>query len=87
MDDWSDEGFALGPSFDPGSKAWFAELLFWRPSKLSDEDMQLHFGDWDGKWSEQTKAAIQRFGAKGLDLNDSWALTKPTPPHTAKSPA
>ncbi|UPK05926.1 hypothetical protein [Bradyrhizobium sp. 170] len=59
---------------DPDAKAWFASLLFWRPSRLSDEEMQLHFGHWDGRWSEQTKCATQRFEAKCLDLNENWAL-------------
>jgi rubredoxin len=36
--------------------------------------MQLHFGQWDGRWSEQTKRAVQSFEAKGLDLNENWAL-------------
>lgn len=58
--------------------AWFADLLFWRPSKLSDEAMRLHFCDYDGRWSSQTQAAVQRFCADGLDLNENWALTSPT---------
>ena len=61
-------------SFDPDAKEWFASLLFWRPSRLSDEEMQLHFGRWDGRWSDQTKRAAQRLEAKGLDLNENWAL-------------
>jgi len=61
-------------SFDPDAKAWFASLLFWRPSRLSDEEMQLHFGRWDGRWSDQTKRAVKRLEAKGLDLNENWAL-------------
>jgi rubredoxin len=60
--------------YDSDAKAWFASLLFWRPSRLSDEEMQLHFSHWDGRWSEQTKGAAQRFEAKGLDLNENWAL-------------
>jgi len=39
--------------------------------------MQLHFAHWDGRWSEQTKRATQRFEAKGLDLNENWALCPP----------
>lgn len=61
--------------YDPDAKAWFANLLFWRPSRFSDEEMQLHFRQWDGRWSEQTKRAMQRFKAKGLDLNENWALS------------
>ncbi|MFD9899686.1 hypothetical protein ACFWXH_07260 [Mesorhizobium sp. NPDC059054] len=37
--------------------------------------MQWHFSDRDGRWSEQTKAAMKASGAKGLDLNRNWALT------------
>lgn len=60
--------------YDPDAKAWFASLLFWRPSRLSDEEMQLHFSHLDGRWSEQTKRAVQRLEAQGLDLNENWAL-------------
>jgi hypothetical protein len=49
-------------------------FLFWRPSRLSDDEMQLHFSHWDGRRSEQTKGAAQHFEAKGLDLNENWAL-------------
>jgi hypothetical protein len=66
-----------GDDFDPHSDAWFANLLFWRPSNLSDEQMQLHFSEWDGRWSNQTKRALERFGAKGLDLNENWSLCAP----------
>jgi rubredoxin len=62
---------------DPQADAWFANLLFWRPSQLSDERMRLHFSAWDGVWSEQTQGALRRYDAKGLDLNENWALTPP----------
>lgn len=39
--------------------------------------MQLHFSEWDGRWSEQTSRALKRFEAKGLDLNENWALCPP----------
>ena len=55
---------------------WIAALAFHRPSKLSDEEMRFHFRRYDGKWSEQTQSAMSRFGARGLDLNDNWALTE-----------
>jgi rubredoxin len=55
-------------------EAWFIDLLFWRPSLLTDEQMQLHFSRWDGRWSDQTKRAVEQHGAKGLDLNENWAL-------------
>jgi hypothetical protein len=47
-------------------KAWFVDLLLWRPSRLTDEEMQLHFDRWDGGWSDQTKRAMEQHGAKGL---------------------
>ncbi|TPL05818.1 hypothetical protein FJ938_14485 [Mesorhizobium sp. B2-4-14] len=40
--------------------------------------MQLHFRDRDGRWSKQTKAAVLKNGAIGLDLNDNWALVEPS---------
>lgn len=64
------------PDFAPDAGEWGAYLTFYRPSRLSDEEMQWHFGDRDGRWSRQTKAALQRSGAKGLDLNRNWALTR-----------
>jgi rubredoxin len=36
--------------------------------------MELFFRQHDGKWSEQTKAAILRHDARGLDLNQNWAF-------------
>jgi len=57
-------------------RAWFVELCFWRPSVLNDEEMELFFSDRDGRWSRQTKEAMKRFGAKGLDLNQNWALVE-----------
>ena len=72
-----DDEILFGSDYDPHGDAWFANLLFWRPSRLSDEQMQLHFGEWDGRWSVQTNRALQRFEAKGLDLNENWALCTP----------
>lgn len=73
----SDDEIPFRASYDPDSDAWSADLLFWRPSRLSDEKMQVHFYEWDGRWSEQTKRALQRLKAKGLDLNENWALCAP----------
>ena len=64
--DYMEDEVTYDPNYDPDSDAWFARLLFWRPSKLSDEEMQLHFYEWDGRWSFQTKLALQRFKAQGL---------------------
>jgi hypothetical protein len=72
-----DDEIPFGSGYDPHGDAWFADLLFWRPSRLSDEQMLLHFGERDGRWSEQTKRALQRFEAQGLDLNENWALCEP----------
>ncbi|MGO4527401.1 hypothetical protein AB4097_21415 [Microvirga sp. 2MCAF35] len=40
--------------------------------------MALFFRRRDGRWSEQTKTALQRHNAKGLDLNQNWALVEQT---------
>jgi rubredoxin len=72
-----DDEIPFEPGYDPNSDAWFANLLFWRPSRLSDEQMQIHFSGRDGRWSVQTKRALGRFKAKGLDLNENWALCAP----------
>lgn len=71
-----DSEFRTG--YDPSSPWWSVSLLFPRPSKLSDEEMQLHFRDRDGRWSKQTKAAVLKHQAIGLDLNDNWALVEPS---------
>ena len=67
----------FGPDYDADGNAWFANLLFWRPARLLDDMMQVHFHEWDGRWSKQTKGALQRFGVKGVDLNENWALCPP----------
>jgi rubredoxin len=74
--DYDDE-IPFDSGYDPNSDAWFANLLFWRPSKLSDEQMQINFSGRDGRWSLQTKRALDRFRARGLDLNENWALCPP----------
>lgn len=56
-------------------RAWSVELTFWRPLKLTDEEMGLFFAQYDGKWSEQTKRALGTHKARGLELNKNWALT------------
>ena len=53
---------------------WHAQLQFPRPSIFSDVQMEVFFRNRDGKWSDQTKAAVTRHKAVGLDLNDNWAL-------------
>lgn len=77
--DWAEYGdeFESRTRHDASSSWWSVSLLFPRPSKLSDEDMQLHFPDRDGRWSAQTKAAILSNQTKGLELNDNWALVEP----------
>ncbi|TRC89691.1 hypothetical protein FJV80_07820 [Mesorhizobium sp. WSM4310] len=55
---------------------WTVGLVFYRPSKLSDEEMRWHFRGYDGRWSEQTQEAMSRLGAEGLDLNENWALAE-----------
>jgi len=71
------DDFDIEELFDETPKrAWFVELCFWRPSALNDEEMELFFRDRDGRWSTQTKNAIKKFNAKGLDLNQNWALVE-----------
>ncbi|MBB4364994.1 rubredoxin [Bradyrhizobium sp. CIR18] len=67
--------FEIEPEFEPG-RMWLVELAFWRPSTLADDEMESCFPDRDGRWSSQTKAAVLRHGAKGLDLNQNWALVE-----------
>lgn len=79
MDDFFDGDESLsGIDYDPNSSAWFVDLLFWRPSKLSDEQMEIQFSEWDGRWSLKTKQALERHSAKGLDLNENWSLCAPS---------
>lgn len=76
MTDVSDD-FDFEPEFEPRDpRRWSVNLSFWRPSQLTDAEMQAFFPDRDGRWSGQTKAAIERLGAQGLDLNQSWALVE-----------
>lgn len=73
-DEFDDE-FILEPDYDPAGELWSAYLTFPRPSKLSDEKMEVYFPDRDGRWSRETEAAIKRHRASGIDLNDNWAMT------------
>jgi rubredoxin len=76
MSDTSDD-FDIEPDVhkEP-NRLWLVELAFWRPSALTDEEMESSFPDRDGRWSGQTKAALLKHGAKGLDLNQNWALVE-----------
>lgn len=42
---------------------------------MSDEELQRHFFDLDGPWSDVTKEALSRFKTAHLDLNSNWAST------------
>ncbi|MGB3336856.1 MAG: hypothetical protein WBA73_06725 [Devosia sp.] len=75
MDDTEHDGGEDRWSFDPATESWWANILLYRPSMLSDDGMRIHFREFDGKWTEQTVNAMSRTAAKGLDLNSSWALT------------
>lgn len=57
--------------------SWF-EITLRLPNilNLSDQEMQRHFWALDGRWSEQTKALVKRYSAKGLALNSNWALVR-----------
>jgi rubredoxin len=63
------------PDYHPSSDLWSVYLTFPRPLMLSDKDMGEYFRDRDGQWSQETKAAVARHKAGGLDLNDNWALS------------
>ena len=52
--------------YDPDAKAWFASLLFWRPSRLSDEEMQLHFSHWDGDGASRPRVQHNTLKRRGL---------------------
>lgn len=71
------DDFGIEPDFhkEP-NRLWLVELAFWRPSALTDEEMESSFADRDGRWSGQTKAALLKHSAKGLDLNQNWALVE-----------
>lgn len=58
----------------PSKNLWVASAAIYHIDKLSDDDMEYHFPNNDGKWSAQTKQAIVKFNAMGLDLNENWAL-------------
>ena len=45
---------AFGPARGT-ERLWLVELAFWRPSTLTDDDMEALFRDRDGRWSQQTK--------------------------------
>ncbi|MCV9940433.1 hypothetical protein OIU35_29130 [Boseaceae bacterium BT-24-1] len=57
------------------SKWWSTTIDVPYVSRLTDEEMEIHFAEFDGKWSPQTKQAVSQFRADGVDLNESWALT------------
>lgn len=56
-------------------KFWSTTIELPHVSRLTDEEMEIHFAQLDGIWSKQTRAAVDRFSADGVDLNESWALT------------
>lgn len=55
--------------------SWRVELEVHRPSRLSDERMEDCFPNRDGRWSRQTRTAVERLGGAGLELNGNWALS------------
>jgi hypothetical protein len=44
--------------------------------RLNDDDIDFHFPEYDGRWSRQTRDALTKFSAGGLELNTNWALTR-----------
>tara|TARA_R110002020_G_scaffold69730_9_gene181443 strand:- start:18332 stop:19864 length:1533 start_codon:yes stop_codon:yes gene_type:complete len=68
---------------------WTETLVFPHPSLLDDAQMGAYFPMYDGRWSDQTKRAIEMLGAHGLELNSNWALERQswTCPGCARSKA
>lgn len=75
MDDQLDETIDEWPP-DEIPYLWTATLVFPHPRLLDDDQMGAYFPEYDGRWSSQTKAAIEELGASGLELNANWALTR-----------
>ena len=46
-------------------------------TSFDDADLDRHFPERDGAWSAATKAALARFKANRLDLDDNWASVPP----------
>ena len=69
MDDTTD----FDPTFED-DRLWSETLVFPHPLKLNDDAMDYYFPDYDGRWSRQTKRAMEKFDAKGLEMNSNWAL-------------
>ncbi len=44
--------------------------------QIADNDLANLLPDCDGKWSPVIRAAMKRFSARGLDLNERWAETR-----------
>jgi rubredoxin len=44
--------------------------------QIADSDLAGLLPDCDGKWSPGVRAAMERFSARGLDLNERWAETR-----------
>jgi hypothetical protein len=70
MDDWD------GPGPDDFSDLWTATIVLPHVARLNDDDMDFHFPEYDGRWSRQTRDAMEKFCAAGLELNTNWALTR-----------
>jgi rubredoxin len=53
---------------------WSETLVFPHPARLDDAGMEFYFSRYDGRWSYQTRHAMKKLGAQGLELNSNWAL-------------
>lgn len=70
MDDWD------APDADDLSHLWSAIVVLPHVSRLNDDEMAAYFADFDGRWSRQTRDAMTKLDASGLELNANWALTR-----------
>jgi hypothetical protein len=70
MDHWK------GPGDEDPSHLWTATIVLPHVGRLTDDDMEVYFPEYDGRWSTQTRDALERLGATGLELNANWALTR-----------
>ena len=50
-----------------------ADLRLPDVSNLDDDGLAHWFPEFDGQWSNQTKALLRAHGVTGLDLNANWA--------------
>ena len=63
------------PEVDEISHLWSTVVVLPHVERLDDDDMDVQFPEYDGRCSLQTRQAIVKLGATGLELDTNWALT------------